>query len=66
MTMTEIRCKKCNRLLMKAERSWKVEIKCSKCGYLNLLEYSFVTAIGKMSNGEPYKYATGEEVVQVS
>ena len=34
--MTEIRCKKCNRLLMKAE-SVHAEIKCPKCGYLNLI-----------------------------
>lgn len=63
--MTEIRCKKCNRLLMKAEGTWEVEIKCPKCGHLNHLEYSFVTAIGKMTNGEPYKYATGEKIVEV-
>ena len=32
--MTEIRCKKCNRLLMKGLVAC-VEIKCAKCGYLN-------------------------------
>jgi phage FluMu protein Com len=34
--MVEIRCKKCNRLLMKA---WwiKIEIKCPKCGYVNYI-----------------------------
>ena len=64
--MTEIRCKKCNRLLMKAERSWKVEIKCPKCGYLNHLEYALVTeVVGKWSNGMPEKRATGEIVVTV-
>ena len=34
--MTEIRCKKCNRLLMKAEKIY-AEIKCPKCGYKNLI-----------------------------
>ncbi len=40
--MTEIRCKKCNRLLMKMEEQTGpvkgqciIECKCSKCGYLN-------------------------------
>jgi phage FluMu protein Com len=32
--MTEIRCKKCNRLLMKAAACYG-EIKCPKCGYCN-------------------------------
>jgi len=32
--MTEIRCVKCKRLLMKAE-SIDAEIKCPKCGYVN-------------------------------
>ena len=34
--MREIRCKKCNRLLMKGEII-KVEIKCPKCGYIQIL-----------------------------
>lgn len=62
--MTEIRCKKCNRLLMKADRGC-CEIKCPKCGYVNHINMSFVTAIGKMTNGQPYKYVTGEKVVEV-
>jgi len=39
--LTEIRCVKCKRLLMKAEYekdrniNVKVEIKCPKCGYVN-------------------------------
>lgn len=34
--MKEIRCKKCNRLLFKG---WvlRVDVKCSKCGYINKL-----------------------------
>lgn len=32
--MTEIRCVKCRRLLMKATR-FDGEIKCPKCGYVN-------------------------------
>uniref|UniRef100_A0A6M3K9X8 Putative translational regulator n=1 Tax=viral metagenome TaxID=1070528 RepID=A0A6M3K9X8_9ZZZZ len=32
--MQEIRCKKCNRLLMKGSLVC-AEIKCPKCGYLN-------------------------------
>lgn len=35
--MTEIRCKKCNRLLLKADII-KGEIKCPKCTYLNKIE----------------------------
>jgi len=31
--MKEIRCRKCNRLLMKGE-VLKIEIKCPKCGYI--------------------------------
>lgn len=31
--MTEIRCKKCRRLLMKGDVK-EVEIKCPKCGYI--------------------------------
>ncbi len=34
--MREIRCKKCNRLLMKGEII-EVEIKCPKCGYVQIL-----------------------------
>jgi len=34
--MTEIRCVKCNRLLMKGQ-VFQAEIKCPKCGYLNHL-----------------------------
>lgn len=40
--MTEIRCKKCNRLLFKI-KDMKVchliEIKCPKCGYINTENY---------------------------
>jgi len=32
----EIRCKKCNRLLMKAKKV-HAEIQCPKCGYKNLV-----------------------------
>jgi phage FluMu protein Com len=41
--MTEIRCKKCNRLLMKVSKvSDSIEIKCPKCGYLQaFLEKDF-------------------------
>lgn len=35
--MTEIRCAKCRRLLMKAEVV-KGEIKCPKCGYISQVE----------------------------
>ncbi len=38
--MTEIRCKKCNRLLMKGVVSL-VEIKCPKCGYLQRVVSAF-------------------------
>ena len=36
--MTEIRCKKCNRLLMKAENLF-AEIQCPKCHYRNLIQF---------------------------
>ena len=40
--MTEIRCKKCNRLLMRVSdgihEGTQVEVKCPKCGYLNEIE----------------------------
>ncbi len=32
--MTEIRCKKCNRLLLKGKVS-EIEIKCPKCHFIN-------------------------------
>jgi phage FluMu protein Com len=35
--MTEIRCKKCNRLLLKTISDFQGEVKCAKCGYLNLI-----------------------------
>ncbi|RJQ54535.1 MAG: Com family DNA-binding transcriptional regulator [Nitrospiraceae bacterium] len=35
--MTEIRCKRCRRLLMKGEVK-SVEIKCPKCGYIQMVE----------------------------
>ncbi len=35
--MTEIRCKKCRRLLMKGAVT-VVEIKCPKCGYIQIIE----------------------------
>lgn len=38
--MTEIRCVKCNRLLMKAKTPYEVESKCPKCGYINHLSSS--------------------------
>ena len=34
--MTEVRCKKCNRLLMKGIVV-EVQIKCPKCGYMNFI-----------------------------
>ena len=34
--MTDIRCKKCNRLLMKV-KSVIAEIKCPKCGYIQFV-----------------------------
>lgn len=36
--MTEIRCVKCRRLLMKASNdiTGRIEAKCSKCGHLNV------------------------------
>ncbi len=36
--MQEIRCKKCKRLLMKGEIK-RIEIKCPKCGYLQLIKW---------------------------
>ena len=42
--MTEIRCKKCNRLLMKVSKELmsSIEIKCPKCGHVQaFLEKDF-------------------------
>ncbi len=56
--MTEIRCKKCNKLLMFAN-SFDGEIKCPKCGYKNRCSFEFysgdvVIAIsGKNRRSEP-------------
>jgi phage FluMu protein Com len=36
-SMSEIRCKKCRRLLMKGEVK-AVEIKCPKCGHIQVIE----------------------------
>ena len=64
--MTEIRCVKCRRLLMKAETA-KAEVKCPKCGYLNHLIIFFVTEPkGNFSNGAPFTPASGEVVIEVS
>lgn len=38
--MIDIRCKKCNRLLMKAHMV-NGEIKCGKCGYINTIKMYF-------------------------
>lgn len=35
--LQEIRCRKCNRLLMKGEVEL-IEIKCPKCGYMQRIE----------------------------
>lgn len=42
--MTEIRCKKCKRLLMKAD-SVNGEIKCGKCGMVNFILYPVTTIL---------------------
>lgn len=39
MQMLEYRCKKCGRLLFKAEiKVGIVEVKCGKCGFVNKIE----------------------------
>lgn len=38
--MREIRCKKCNRLLMKG-KVVTAEIKCPKCGYMNVYQEKY-------------------------
>ena len=40
LTMTEIRCIKCNRLLMKAVMV-HAEVKCGKCGFTNVIRRYF-------------------------
>jgi len=44
--MTEIRCKKCNRLLMKSEAA-RGEIKCGKCGFINHIDHNIIR-VGSM------------------
>lgn len=70
--MTEIRCKKCNRLLAKGRGIWELtlEIKCPKCGYINLLEFRVKIGRRKPRNDEEYerygpeiRYPAGEEVI---
>jgi len=39
--MTEIRCVKCNRLLLRASHA-KGEVKCPKCGYYNHVDFGEV------------------------
>ena len=38
--MTKIRCVKCRRLLFKGEWKGKIEIKCPKCGMIDVIEAS--------------------------
>ncbi len=52
--MTEIRCKKCNRLLMKG-KIWDIEIKCPKCRYTNRI----FTSDRLIFNTEP-RFAIGK------
>lgn len=45
--MQEIRCKKCNRLLMKAEGGYNViECVCPKCKYYNKIDLSILLEFG--------------------
>ncbi len=46
--MTEIRCVKCYRLLLKAKGPFHVEIKCGKCGYINKIGSEGATINGIM------------------
>ncbi len=48
--MTEIRCKKCNRLLMKGSLI-EGEIKCPKCKYLNSFEFAIKETLFKGEYG---------------
>ncbi len=43
----EIRCKKCNRLLMQGEIA-EIKIKCPKCGYLQLISELHNLETGKV------------------
>ena len=47
--MTEIRCIKCNRLLMKSNGNQgigiKVEVKCSKCSYIGVYDLGYFQLI---------------------
>ena len=36
--MNEIRCSQCNKLLLKAEGIYRIEIKCHKCKKINIIE----------------------------
>ena len=40
MARNELRCKKCSRLLMKAENfTGAIEVKCGKCGIINVFSF---------------------------
>lgn len=54
--MTEIRCKKCNRLLLKAERGHNViECKCTKCGFLNRISLDTLLTFGTVPDQKKFE-----------
>ena len=52
VVMTEIRCVKCNRLLMRGDVKI-VEIKCPKCGFVMTVRASLPGSGGKLFNQKP-------------
>ena len=68
--MTEIRCKKCNRLLMKSRECLGAEVKCPKCGYMNHIEIYVITeerpskgSYESESFGPVIRHQAGEKVI---
>jgi len=54
--MTEIRCKKCNRLLMKTEGGFNIiECKCPKCGYYNKLSLDAMLEFGTVKGQREFE-----------
>lgn len=54
--MREIRCKKCNRLLMKTDGgSSVIECKCPKCGYFNKISFTSLIEFGTLPGQKSFK-----------
>jgi phage FluMu protein Com len=61
--MNEIRCKKCNRLLMKVDNGFCViECKCPKCGYYNKTDLSVLLEFGTKKGQKEFKNIVAQTI----